>query len=486
MPMLRAKRCLFSFILLLGCLLTASSHSARASFGVITPLAPTSGWLVGQMGVAQENGDNLAYPNTPLPCLAMNQFENGFIVRLSGGGGQIAALAIDFRQAAFGQGERYPLRISIDQSYRQDFEGTAFDTGTLVVDTASDRKLYAALKAGDAMIVGLGGSVAAFSLRGMSNGLERLEACQNPSQTAQAAAVPPPSPSYQSLSPSSPADTMVQRETLASVSDPTTVPLSSATALNPMPPGLSSPDAAQQPPSSDSNSNAPLKIDAVLKVAQDSVNKITPPSTSLSDSRKIKENRSEIENDPRPYPDLWTAVKDEPLQSVLSRWSKAARINLVWNAKNETSVSQDFEYQGSFNDAVKTLLATATSRDVQASFQPSSQSPGPKGQDTSFKTENDDFDTAAKSAEKKWTATKGADLRDTLAAWSRREGIELVWQSPTTFSIPLDMALKTRYESAVDTLLKQSASRSLRPVGELRKDPGSGRSALVIRVEGDS
>ena len=59
--------------------------------------APTSAWLVGPASLAA----NIGNISSKIPCIVANQFSNGFVMRFSGGGEKLMALAIDFRQAVY-------------------------------------------------------------------------------------------------------------------------------------------------------------------------------------------------------------------------------------------------------------------------------------------------------------------------------------------------------------------------------------------------
>lgn len=459
-------------------------------------LAPTSGWLIGQAALS----DSANTRGAPLPCVALNQFENGFTIRFSGGGGRIAAMAIDFRQNAFGRGERYPVRISVDRAYARDFEGSAFDPGTLVIDTQADENLFKALQRGEIMIVGLGGSVAAFDLKGLPDGLARLESCYRPDAMPRQAQIPQqPQPDRQDQS--APGLHMIGGSGPSSAPQAMTSAPNVAVARSSLEQTL--PESPASPPPSEEQ--APLRIDAALNLAAQSVENTQsapPPPSAQTAPAAVAEN-------------VWSAQKGEDIRTVLSRWSRQAGVNLVWTAKQAGNIENDFRREGPFEDAVRAFLAqsgkdmsarlqdgenfsgnkasgdSGDSAPIRLSPRADNSTPPPRGFELIAPASGrSDFPpvTAEQSAGSQglWTAAAGADLRDTLAQWSRRVGVDLVWQSPAVFSVPVDISLGNGYESAVGEILKRSTTGNLRPVGELRRDSGSGRSALVIRVEGNS
>ncbi len=592
----------FCVAFFLACALFAGPGGALfpawAGLDYMPRLAPTSGWLVGQAAT----DDQVNTQGVPLPCVAMNQFENGFTVRLSGGGGRIIAMALDFRQDALGRGERYPVRVSVDRSYAHDFEGSAFDSGTLVIDTSTDSALFSALAHGQIMIIGLGGSVAAFDLKGMPDGLARLETCYRPmpdagAQQARAMIPQPVLPDagrqdaqqeapvaapvgMRSIGASEASSAEVKKESEKAKAESALAPQSVAQDSHMQAsPGTKSADSPE------GKALPPLKIDAALNLAATSVEQVqqknpekaaTPKQASpVSEPVKAQVKAPEESPEEGPVqniavipshpaqapmqlssqasPDsptvlLWNAQKGEDVRNVLSRWSQKAGVNLVWTSKQSGIVRNDFHREGNFQGAVYALLAE-TGQNMLATMQGLPEDGGPGS--PSFQELAQNYETArsrfpiplirtassapraelrtdlasAKKMEQTasrleliapssgmglvqsglgaaaregaasgnggssgvpgaWTAQAGNDLRDTLAAWSRRAGVALVWQSPAVFSVPADMSFQNGYESAVAALLENTASGSLRPVGEIRRDPGSGRSELVIRVKG--
>lgn len=611
----------FCALFFLACALLAGPGGALfpawAGLDYMPRLAPTSGWLVGQAAT----DDQVNTQGVPLPCVAMNQFENGFTVRLSGGGGRIIAMALDFRQDALGRGERYPVRISVDHSYAHDFEGSAFDSGTLVIDTSTDSALFSALAHGQIMIVGLGGSVAAFDLKGMPDGLARLDSCYRPMPPAgaQQALAILPQPAAQDL-PSAGAEMAAAPESpigmrsIGVTGGDETAKAKTAKAETAKPEAAQEGEASSPPLAS----LPPLKIDAALNLAAKSVTQVQrqknpediATQATQAQSARIQTAKSQAakaapapENTPEAIPvqDIavataprapdpvsepsqtpaqdpaqkgdqaesqgspdspsvlpWNAQKGEDVRDVLSRWSQKAGVNLVWTSKQSGIVRNDFHREGDFQGAVLALLAE-TGQNMLATMQGLPEDGGPGS--PSFQALAQNYETArtqfpipltrepsaprgndsrapqalsldsvrapmAQTAARldliapasgmgivqaglaqpglgaaaqrnstsgkggssevpgAWTAQAGTDLRDTLAAWSRRAGVALVWQSPAVFSVPADMSFQNGYESAVAALLENTASGSLRPVGEIHRDPGSGRSELVIRVRG--
>lgn len=143
--------------------------------------APTSAWLVGLSRVAADDS------GVPYPCVMATQYSNGYFFRFSGDDKKIMTMAIDFRQAVFEPGERYLMNLSFVNAAgdaAMSFEGTAYDSGTLIVSFLSTDKgdhtatdLYKRLKQGGVLSVNLGAQVFPFALLGLSDGLARMGRC---------------------------------------------------------------------------------------------------------------------------------------------------------------------------------------------------------------------------------------------------------------------------------------------------------------------
>src|SRR5690606_9342990 len=81
----------------------------------------------------------------------------------------------------------------------------------------------------------------------------------------------------------------------------------------------------------------------------------------------------------------WKAAAGEDLQTVLSRWSQTAGVDLQWQATNGGKVAQDFTHNGSFNDAVAALISeNAASTGLQSQYQSGEAPAGPRANAPSY------------------------------------------------------------------------------------------------------
>lgn len=161
-------------VLAAGAPLTLTVNPARSDIFI-----PTSAWLVGPSSPAP------APP--PAPCVMANQFDNGFLVRFSGGGRQLLAMALDVHQQAFNPGQPYLISLAIGDRPLQSISAQAYDAATLLVDLRKMAGSYDALRDGKILHLIVAGKTLDFALLGMDDGMNRLEACYGGGTTSSAA-----------------------------------------------------------------------------------------------------------------------------------------------------------------------------------------------------------------------------------------------------------------------------------------------------------
>ncbi len=296
-------------------------------------LMPTSGWLVGPAAIAVPAGVR----DMPLPCVMINQFDNGFTLRLSGGGERLAALVIDFRQSVFTMGQRYPLRIFILPDYKGDFTATAYDASTLIVNLGNDGVIYRALAPANGMDLSIGPTVVRFDLTGLSDGLRRLESCFRPGDSSS----PAPKPSSQAAFSTTPSE--------ESLPPPAALPFSDRD--NGSPSGIRTLPASGADPLKILGRSGRTALDREAMFSEDRLNGFTPDETSER-TPSVPPQDSKAEQ-------VWRASQGEDVQEVLSRWSRKEGVSLVWTARRQGRVGADFRYEGSFEEAVSAFLAQA-------------------------------------------------------------------------------------------------------------------------------
>jgi hypothetical protein len=83
-----------------------------------------------------------------------------------------------------------------------------------------------------------------------------------------------------------------------------------------------------------------------------------------------------------------------------------------------------------------------------------------------------------------WSAAGGANMRQVLQGWAKREGAGLVWDSGNEFAVLESLEIRGPFHSAVKTLLDQYQDSEVRPVATLHIDPKNGEKTLVVKVLG--
>lgn len=168
---LMMKKAIFSFFVAF-CIFLAPGVASAADENPL--FMPTSAWLVGPASVVPL-GDGKA----KLPCVMVNQFDNGFTLRISGGGQRIMAVALDVRQDVFETGKAYSAGLSVDDKFSGSFTGKAYNGATLILNTQSAAEFYGAVAQARLMKISIGSGVFEFVMLGAGDGLSRIESCFN-------------------------------------------------------------------------------------------------------------------------------------------------------------------------------------------------------------------------------------------------------------------------------------------------------------------
>lgn len=406
-----------------------SAHAQANAGAVFSPVAP---WTVGATELASMRG----LQGVKLPCVVSSEFDNGYIIRFSGGGNNMLAMAIDFRQQVFQKGRKYPAAVSIGNAYMKQISGSAIAPGALVFSLRDVDGFYAALKGGQMMELDVQGNVFKFSLQDIGQSFAQLEQCYSGVKTPQvepvlraanaqnnANAVPPAvlvpavdvEPLPQSFQDILKADTGVQ-----------------PSAITPMPMRVSNADGV-----------APATPVARNNAAQQRVS-VAPSSQ-------------------------WQARAGEDVRVVLERWAAAAGYDLQWQANDGGRVAQDISLNGDFEQAVSQLLAeNDAASGIQGRFENASsvaQNPAPSG---------------------KWSGNAGANIQTVLEDWAKREGVYVVWNDYMSIPLKNSISQSGTFEQAVESLLDQYSSDQRRPVARLNSDPATGQRTLLMNLDKSS
>lgn len=419
---------------------------------------------------------------TKMPCVLSNEFDNGFVMRLSGGGQKMLAMAVDFRQDVFVKGRQYSGMVALGDSYIKQAQATAFTSSTLIFNLRGMPDFYAQIAQQKSMDISVDGNDFRFSLEGMGSSFAALESCYNgektktiePLVTAKADAqtslaseadvlkMPP------SVSASAPLPRSFDEIIAGSDS---TAPQASASAglktMTPLPGDVPSSSSAAKSYRAD----IPARVSREIK----EVNPAGAKAPAMSSEAPITPTSAMTPKtafDAAPVPATkWTAFAGESLRSVLARWSVDAGYNLDWQANSAATIPQDVSLNGSFEDAVNQLLAEAGASDGMAA----------SVENASAQNVYVASDSATAGAA--WQADKGANIQDVINLWAARAGVKVLWSSFTSLPVKNSQSSRGSFESALQALLDQYKGDKVRPFATLNEDPASGEKTLTMTME---
>lgn len=340
---------------------------------------PAGAWMVGPAGL----GDVGAEVPANLPCVAINKFGNGFTLRLSGGGGQLMAMAIDFHQKAFTPHRKYEIELSVPGAYFQSFAGAAYDQQTLLFGLYKYPDFYKALKTADQLVIKAAGASVGLDMTGLEDGFRRMESCFNPTGNQlenykgnESVAIKPASKKSSTGNPliakNSGLTPMIDgNEPLPPVATPATAMagpdrvLSVDAVLN---------DPAKQPPAP---GNSAAHLIAKANEAEEAARRLSAKSpnrpgqdgqqmaSGWTDPKVIRPNPSDIMVTPNNLAPIaksvnrnmrWRALKGASLQDVLTLWADGAGVRLIWLPVDNFAVQRSLSQEGPFEPAVQSLL----------------------------------------------------------------------------------------------------------------------------------
>lgn len=474
-----------------------SSILASAALCVLMPVSANAqkipvfhpgSWEVGSTQLATVRGIKPA----KLPCIISTEYDNGYTVRFSGGGGNLLAMAIDFRQEAFKQGRKYDAMVSIGDTYVKQSSATAFTPSTLIFNLRPLTDFYATLQKGKQMEISIDDNAMKFNLNDIAASFKALEGCYNGDDAA-------------------PLKPIVSEASVDSKITAAKVPAVEKVAAAPLPRSFdeivqnSEPAAAPPAPPAEA---LPMKIvqPKAAPVADAAMADVTPmPAPRVAEAVAPVPHRISRNNDPQPAPKandvvaasaapaklaaaetpaqapaaapsapvaqkitptLWTARAGEDMKIVLSRWADRAGYDLDWQSAQDGKVAQDVSMSGSFEEAASQLLAE------------NSAATGISGR---FDTAQGSKSVAGSAAA--WNAKPGASLQSVLDQWGAKAGVAVVWN--TSINAPVRTAINDNgnFEEAVGALLDQYSNDSARPVGRLNVDPQTGQKTLYMETD---
>lgn len=113
-------------------------------------------------------------------CVLTNEFDNGFVVRLSGsnaGKDNVDYLSIDFIQSVFQDGQAYPVRVSVPGLVSRDIESLAENSRILQIGMRGQADLVNGLESTGTFDMALDSNNFRFYMTGLSEGLKKFKSC---------------------------------------------------------------------------------------------------------------------------------------------------------------------------------------------------------------------------------------------------------------------------------------------------------------------
>lgn len=252
----------------------------------------------------------------------------------------------------------------------------------------------------------------------------------------------------------------------------------------------------------------------------------TNPDPAIEDEMVRDNKTAVVVRAPVVLVDTWRARKGETVREVLKRWSLRQKTDLFWASATSPLLDKDFSYIGKFQDAVNKMLTEAGGKGLHTQYRSDGLTPvmmspastvttnaappletakgeaGP-GLDPapllplpSEKTEASQapidkkpvsyIPATKKFPETRWFGIAGSPLSEVLSVWSEDAGVQLIWECERAFALQETVSQVGLFEDAVFRALSQYDQDSVRPVGEMYRNPQTGQKVLLVRTDGSS
>lgn len=429
-------------LLSLSMLAFPSFSMAQMAAKPVPQFLPKAGWTV----KPAVTGDMRDLKGLKLPCMMMVEYDNGYVMRLSGGNNQLMAMAIDFRQNAFVQGRKYQANIMIDGVNVGKVQATSFSENALIINTRNVPNLYQSLSAGQKMTMNIEGNEFEFQLGNIREAASRLEACYNGDTAISTAGMPQPLGGVSN-------ENMAQPVSLGNQSSQNTITWSDTR-------------------------------DAMARPSGD---------VSMPAAQPRREKPAQI----------WRAQQGDSLKTTLTSWAEIAGVAVDWQADMPGTVVEDMALNSNFESAVQSLIAqNSAATGIQADLRGTvnndmtsarsnvSRAPTPlipastapiASQPRLSEISPIQQPKSASMSNTNWRASQGDNLRLALENWSKRAGVELHWDANQSFAVRRAITSDGTYEDALRSILEQFSNENVRPVAQLNNDPSTGRRVLIIQ-----
>ncbi len=411
---IRTSASLRRFALTSAAIISASTGAYAAGAEQVPVFSPVSDWTVAQAQVPA----NAVQAGTSVPCIMSGEFDNGFVVRLSGGGGAVMAMAVDFRQNVFAKGRKYTAMVSLGDEFVKQVEATAFAPNTLIFNLRPVEGFYAQMAQQKTMDVMIDNNRFRFALDGVAPQMASLESCFS----------------------GEPVEMQTAMADVARIQPSAGVTQEPITQNYELPPEI----AAQQMPQNIGDimqqKGAPTAPDDyVAPQPKEAINNSVPATMTAE-------------------PAVNTAANYE--QRLSGRVSKTMDDVQAPQVSPYAPAYQDPSYTPAMSGNLVTPypaeLAAAPAAPAPAAPAPSAVYP--KTADMTQASAPISTPTSLPSYE--WQAFAGEDVKSVLARWSDKAGYDLQWDSKNSGKVSTNMSLNGDFKTAVDILLSQNTPGS--------------------------
>lgn len=324
---------------------------------------PTSAWLVGPASLGPVAGDK----SVQMPCVVANQFSNGFIFRLSGGGDQLMAMAIDFRQPQFTPRQKYEVEFSVPGQFFQVLSGAAYDRNTLLFSLYKFPEFYKAIKTADIITIKIDSQTVALNMIGLSDGFKRMNQCYNPGQDnqtqkpfAHTSNQNPLIAQDSGLTPM-PGDRLSDHSQDGYSPDPEMSVNAVLNEVAPTPPAPGNSGAnlianvrQSQKIAKELSATNPMKQ---VPEGQQMAGAWTEPKIVRSNNDIIDQGAATSAQTMDGTQDMrWRALKGADLHNILDSWAQGSGVKLMWLPVENFAVQRSISMSGDFKTAAQALL----------------------------------------------------------------------------------------------------------------------------------
>lgn len=187
---------------------------------------------------------------------------------------------------------------------------------------------------------------------------------------------------------------------------------------------------------------------------------------------------------PQQVAPAWSAVKGQRLSDVLTSWGQREGVKTHIALDGDPIIKQDMNINGSFEMAVNHLLKSVGYGSVMPSAIIKNNEgrithvAGYQGRSMAGMPSN----SASNNGVDRWRALEGTDLKQVLRQWSVKQGVDFIWDADQSFLIKESVKTTVEYPEAVSLLLAQFDGQATRPVAQLNKDPDTGKTVLIVRL----